>query len=115
MDIKMIIDMLMITVILVYGIDISDFTRTIKRKLCELLTNGVYSIDDYEFKPFFCSTCMTFWCCLIYIFAVNNFTLITLALCCLFSWSTSIIKYILSTVEELIKLGISKIWKRFDL
>lgn len=70
---------LMIQIISVLVIDISGFVDEMKIMLSKLLTRGKIATSNYNIKPFFCSTCMSWWCGLIYLIIAQEVTLFTIA------------------------------------
>ena len=75
----MMLKILMIQIIMVLIIDISGFVDEMKIMLSKLLTRGKIATSNYNIKPFFCSTCMTWWCGLIYLIIVNEVSIFTIA------------------------------------
>lgn len=74
-----ILKILMIQIISVLVIDISGFVDEMKIMLSKLLTRGKIATSNYNIKPFFCSTCMSWWCGLIYLIIAQEVTLFTIA------------------------------------
>lgn len=71
----MLIKLLTICLVIVIIVDLSGFIPTVKRFIASKLTNEQINTADFRLKPFDCSFCMTFWSCLIYIIAVNQFSI----------------------------------------
>lgn len=109
----MVIDLLFITVVVVFIIDLSGVITKIKHLISLILTNGKIIKDNYSIKPFDCSLCMTFWIGLIYISLVK-FTLLNLCLVCLFAFFTTVIKDILYLLKDIIIILINKIYKKYE-
>lgn len=78
MEITM-LKILMIQIISVLVIDISGFVDEMKIMLSKLLTRGKIATINYNIKPFFCSTCMSWWCGLIYLIIAQEVSLFTIA------------------------------------
>lgn len=78
---KIIIDQLILTCIVVFVVDYSGFTESWKRFISKFLTKGRISSSDYTFKPFDCSLCLSFWTTVIYTIAVGEASLYTIATC----------------------------------
>ena len=64
------LDILFITLVVVFVVDLSGFTESWLAALSRWLGRRVNS-----FKPFSCSLCMTWWCGLAYALITHNFTL----------------------------------------
>lgn len=108
-----ILDLIFIQMILVFIIDLSGFADTMKSKLSSLLTQGKIKSFDYRIRPFDCSLCMNFWCGLIYLLIVHQFTIPLIAFVCLLSVTTTLTKDTFYTLNDLfIRLlkKIDKIW-----
>ena len=106
MEITM-LKILMIQIIMVLVIDISGFCDEIKIMLSKLLTRGKIATSNYNIKPFFCSTCMTWWCGLIYLIAVQKVTLFTIAftlfVACMSPITKDLYYMIYDTIEKIIR------------
>lgn len=98
---------LMIQIISVLVIDISGFVDEMKIMLSKLLTRGKIATSNYNIKPFFCSTCMSWWCGLIYLIIVQEVTLFTIAFTLFVACMTPITKdlyyMIYDTIEKIIR------------
>lgn len=108
----MVFDLLFITLIIVFIIDLSGVTFSIKRLISFLVTKGKIIKDDYSIKPFDCSLCMTFWCGIIYTICLNQFTLFNLLIICLLAFFTPILKDILYLLKDIFISLITKIEKK---
>ena len=73
----MIMDLIMLSVIVCFIIDISGFIESIEMIVGKWL-GGKVKIP----KPFSCSLCMCFWCGLIYLFVVGSFNIFGMMLVC---------------------------------
>jgi hypothetical protein len=91
----MIINLILISLILVWIIDLTDIIDSMESGLSKWL-KGRARIP----KPFSCSLCMTFWCGIIYLLCTNEFTIPTMALVCLLSFLTPIMKNLLELVRD---------------
>lgn len=78
----MVINLLVISLIVCYVVDVSGFVDHIKQFIWKWLMKKEY--NGYQLKPFDCSRCMCFWVGLIYIICVG-FNLWNLLLVCGFS------------------------------
>ena len=103
----MMLKILMIQIIMVLIIDISGFVDEMKIMLSKLLTRGKIATSNYNIKPFFCSTCMTWWCGLIYLIIVNEVSIFTIAFTLFVACMTPITKdiyyMIYDTIEKIIR------------
>lgn len=61
------LNLFLISLLLVFIIDISGVMDHIKRLVWRWTYNGKREYRDFELKPFTCSLCMTWWCGLIYL------------------------------------------------
>lgn len=103
------INIFLITIIIVFIIDLSGIVNTIKEWLSLLLTKFKIRKTNYSLKPIDCSLCMTFWVNLIYIIWVNQFDLKHLLFICICAFITPIIKNILILLVDVINYVINKI------
>jgi hypothetical protein len=71
----MIYELLLITAIVSFGIDVAGFVETIKEKGSRWLGVRIRSL-----KPFDCSLCSTWWCCLLWLLCTRQFSLAGVAL-----------------------------------
>ena len=106
MEITM-LKILMIQIIMVLVIDISGFCDEIKIMLSKLLTKGKIATSNYNIKPFFCSTCMTWWCGLIYLIIAQEVSLFmiafTLFVACMSPITKDLYYMIYDTIEKIIR------------
>lgn len=109
-----IISLFLISFIVVFIIDISGVVDSVKSLIKRILTKGKMSSSDYRLKPFDCSLCSTFWCGLIYLLCVGQFTFEYIAFVCLLSASTDLIKDIWMLCEDMIKTIIKICYKVID-
>lgn len=110
------LNLLLLTVIVCFVIDISGIVNSIKRlylKKMFKLTNPDISVLTW--KPFDCSLCMTWWTGIIYLLCVGEFTLVNFAFVAgLAALSSEIsefirlIKDIISKIESLIQKLLQK-------
>ena len=100
----MIIDIILLQVIIVYCLDLSGFPEEVTSKIHSWLTNGKNK-KPFMIKPIFCSRCMMFWVGIIFLLITHRFTLFSLFIVALLSWSTILTKDLLQTIMN----GIEKI------
>ena len=106
----MILELLLLTVIVCFVVDISGFIDTIKSLIWKWVFNGKREYREFRLKPLDCSLCMTFWIGIIWI-SIFEFTLFNLLFVCLFAMMSEEITQILSTIKYLIHRLID--WIRF--
>lgn len=109
------LDLLFITIIIVFIVDLSGFSETLKEWLSGWLTNGRIITTKYHLRPFTCSLCLTFWTGLIYLLATGSLSIPYICLVCLLALIASTIKDILLLVKDLISKGIGSIYKYLNL
>ena len=104
----MILDLLLISIIVCFIIDVSGIIDNVEWWLSKLM-GGTVKIP----KPFSCSLCSTFWLGLIWIICNGQFTLLNIVFVCLFaalseniSNTIKIIKHLISWVQDSIELFI---------
>lgn len=90
--IKTLIDLLLISLIVVFIVDISGAVDSLKRGIKYIITKGRFTDSNYRLKPLDCSLCMTFWCGLLYIILTHQFSIVNVAVVCMFSFSAETIK-----------------------
>lgn len=101
-----ILNLTMIQFIVVFIVDLSGITNTIKSLISKTLTKGKVNSTNFSLPLIGCSLCMTFWCCLIYLFINQSFTIPYIALTCLLAFTTMVTKDILLTLKDkLIRLA----------
>ena len=107
MEITM-LKILMIQIIMVLVIDISGFCDEMKIMLSKLLTKGKIATSNYNIKPFFCSTCMSWWCGLIYLIIAQKVSLFmiafTLFVACMSPITKDLYYMIYDTIEKIIRI-----------
>ena len=99
MNIKIIIDLLLLTTIITYTVGISGFVDVIKEKIWGILYKPI-PYNNWSLKPLDCPICLTFWGGLIYI--INDITLLNITIVCLYSLFQPIINNILILIRELL-------------
>lgn len=108
------IDCLLITICWVIILDQlhfwEDFTSTIK----SILTKGKFR-NPINIKPFNCSTCMSFYCNLIYIIIIGKFSIFMIGYILLLSWSAPMISSIFTLLKNLFIKLTNTLANKFDL
>lgn len=99
----MLIDLFLITLIIVFIIDISGFIDEMETILSKWL-KGKARVP----KPFSCSLCMTWWTGLIYLLIIGEFTLLWIATVALFALLSGVLATLLICVRETLNWVIEK-------
>ena len=109
----MILELLLLTVIVCFVVDISGFIDTIKNLIWKWVFNGKREYREFRLKPLDCSLCMSFWIGIIWI-SIFEFTLLNLFFVTVFAALSEditgfikIIKYLLNKVRDVIVLKIN--------
>lgn len=97
---------LLITLLMVFIIDISGFIEEIETILGKWL-KGKVRIP----KPFSCSLCCSWWVNIIYALCSSQLTLINLCIIALFALLTPVFLTLLTLVREILILWIEKAFK----
>jgi len=106
------LDLLIISFIVSFIIDISGIVSSIKKFIWKLFNKKI-PYKDFDFKPFECSLCMTFWVILIY--SMFNYNILySLFFASLFAFLSTIITNLLKTIHIFIQKIISKIYDTID-
>ena len=99
------LELLTINLALILVIDLSGFVPSFKRLISKWLTKDHISTDSYRLKPFDCSYCMTFWCCLLYLLVTHQFTCFTVLIALGLTHFTDVTRQLLLLMRDiLIKL-----------
>lgn len=98
--INILINLLMINIMITYIWQISGFIDEIKRLVWKILWKNNIPYKNFDFKPFTCSICMTFWISILYILIMNNFSLFYIFMCIINSYLNPIIYNILIGIKE---------------
>lgn len=107
----MIIKLILISLITCFIIDVSGVLDSMDNMLQKVLGNKMYRVP----KPFSCSLCMTFWCCLFYLLFSGNFTLALVSFTCVLSMLTPIITRILYFIRDFLDRVIENLEDYFSL
>ena len=100
-------ELLLVTAIVVYVVDLSGFINSLKDALGKMLGGKVTRL-----KPLDCSLCMTWWMCLIYALVVGQIDLLIIAYCALLSLMAIPIGQIIILIREFINYIIIKLMSR---
>lgn len=108
------INLILISAIVVFIVDISGAVDSLKSGLKWILTKGKMNNSDYRLKPIDCSLCQIWWCGIIYLLCTGNFTLPYLAFVCLLSAFAEILKNSILLLKDIITTIIQLIYKLID-
>lgn len=108
---SVIFNLFLISILVVYIVDISGAIDSLKSGIKWVLTKGKMNNSNYRLKPLDCPLCCVWWCGLIYLLVTNNFTLPYITIVALFSTFSGIIKSSILIVEDTITKIIQIIYK----
>lgn len=103
------LDLLLLTTIVVYVVDLSGFTQSWKGALSKWL-----KVKAVSFKPFDCSLCMTWWSCIVYALCTGAFSLPCLAYIAALSFLAFPIGQILIFMREGLLSLINKLMSLYE-
>lgn len=101
------VNLVLIAVIVVYIVDISGVMDSLKYGLSKWLNATVKRL-----KPFDCSLCMVWWAGVIYILAVDQFSLSTLCWVVILSMLSAQIGGMLHLLRDMIDVGLQWIFNK---
>ena len=107
-------NLLMISLVLVFIIDISGVVDSIKRLVWRWVYKGKREYRDFSVKPFDCSLCSTWWCGLIYL-CFTQLSFVNVAYVALLAFLTPVFKDVLILVKDFITKMIDAIYTWYDL
>jgi len=93
------LNLLILQLIIVFIVDLSGVMEHIKKRIWKWL-KGDKPYKDFEFKPFGCSLCMTFWTGLIYLLITHSFTIPYIAYVCLLAFLASTTASLLQLLKD---------------
>lgn len=82
-------NILLITLIIVFVLDLTDFWENVSKGLSWIITKGKV-VKSFQLKPFSCSLCSTFWVSLIYVLIAGAFSIPMLGYILLMSYLTPV-------------------------
>lgn len=106
-------NLIIITFIIVFITDLTDWTDTIKRILWKFAYGDLNNYKNFNennsiiLKFFFCSLCQTWWICLIFLLFSQKFTIPYIGLSALLAYLTPVCKDILLTLKDLLTNAIN--------
>lgn len=106
----MVIELLILSIIVIYIVDLSGIVESLKRGLWRWL-KGKQPYVDFRIKPFDCSLCMVFWIGLFWLFIIVRMVTLPLILwVCVLSWFADVIGQILRQIKDLIIVLLNKLY-----
>jgi len=109
----MYLNIFLITLLIVFALDCTDFYETISSGLNKALTHGKFSNAKY-LKPFCCSLCMTWWCGLIYV-CVAGFSVSAVAYVALMAFCTPVFKDVLLLFRDVLTRCVDDLRNYFNI
>lgn len=101
-------EMLMISVVTVYIVDLSGFTEHWRDALARWLKVGKLR----PLPPFDCGQCMTWWGCLIYVLCIGEISLWTVAWSALLAFMSTVMGNFLLLLRDMLLGFINKLYNR---
>lgn len=111
MNSVIIANLLFIALISTFIIDISGVVDSFKSGLSYIMTKGKIKSSDYRLKPFDCSLCITFWTSILYLYLIDELSLLYLATVCIICSLIEVIRQSLLLVGEILMTVIKAILK----
>ena len=108
---EIILNILLITIIIVFIVDCTDFIPTLKIKLWNWTFNYSKPYKEYTIKPFDCSLCLSFWSNLIFLICTHNFTIPYITVVAISSFLTPVIHSLLMLVYDILVNLINWVYK----
>lgn len=109
------IDLLILTCLIVWIEDLTDFVDTMKVKLWNWTYNHSVPYKPFTIKPFDCSLCLSFWIGLIYIVLAGQFTIPMIGYVGLLSFMTPVICDVLRMMKDIMVKIIDLVYKSLKL
>lgn len=103
------IELLILSIIVCFIVDISGFIDSVKQGLWKWVYNGKKEYSEFRLKPFDCSLCLTFWSGLIYLLCVSQFNLLMIGYVCLLSMFSGFISKVLNVAVIMCEWVVDKI------
>ena len=99
----MIQDLALITLIVVYLVDLSGGINSLKQFIWKYCLDGKGRYPySFRLRPLDCSLCLTWWTGLVYLCVTQEFSLESVALVAMFSYFSSQLAFLLRLVSEMI-------------
>lgn len=94
------INLILISVIICYLIDLSGIIQTIKYALWKRMFKGIGRPEGLKLKPFDCTLCSIWWTGIILMLVTHEFTLINLMITALVSYFSKHITELLLIIND---------------
>ena len=107
------INILIISLLLIYGNTISGFGENLKQWIWKKLLFPKYPVTILD-RPFFCNLCLTFWVGIIVLLVTNQFTLPMVAIVAVISYLTDVTETLIRMAKDLIVNIVNQIYKLVD-
>lgn len=111
--INIILNLLLIQLIVVFIVDLSGIIDTIKHFIWKRWIK-IGNYQSISLKPFSCSLCSTWWCCLIYLLITSNLNLLTIAITALLAFLAGTLGDFLLWCKDAITKFINLLYKLID-
>ena len=95
------LQILLISVIIIYGNTISGFGQNIQDYIWKKFLFPKYPKTLID-RPFFCNLCLTFWCGVIVLLYKHQFTLPMIGIVALISYLTDVTETLLRFIKDLL-------------
>lgn len=99
----MYLNIFLMAIILVYGIDILGFAEEMKIKLFKFVKGKNVIYRPYSLRPLDCSLCLSFWIGILILIFSLKLTIINIAYVCMVSFFTPQFKDVLLTVQDFVQ------------
>lgn len=107
------LNILVINLALILVIDLSGFIPSVKRLISKWLTKNQIETDSFRIRPFDCSYCMTFWCTLLFIIVIGQFTFLNLLLVIIVTHLTDVTRQTMLLIKDLLLKIINTAYDKF--
>ena len=105
----LLLNLIAITVIVVFIVDLSGFQDTTKRLIWRWLKGKDKPYKDFPMKFPFCSLCMSHHTMLLWVICTGQFSLLIWCLICLISYMSIHIKALLEIVSDMLTKAENKV------
>lgn len=95
------IQILLISIIIIYGNTISGFGTSLQDWLWKHFLFPKYPKTILD-RPLFCNLCLTFWCGVLLLLLKHQFTLPMIGIVCLISYFTDITETLIRMIKDIV-------------
>lgn len=103
------INLLSITLILVFIIDLSGFIQSLSKCIWNIFYKNIPYKGWVIWKPFSCSLCSSFWCGLLYLIITGTFSWYMFAYVALLAFLTPVMSDVMITIKDVFTWLVDKI------